>query len=710
MQPEGPSSATFRRALRGAPVLRLRHEDESVLGELESRAHERILEDGEELFAANSILNGMFVVMEGTVQASDMDGRVLHDFAAGSAFAVQAALRAHVRAPVACKAVGGRTVVYTVSHESFLGVMRHAFADFSDGVRTYRGRIFTQQRLQHLAQDTCELRGIRFASAARFQMPEPYLYPASQPVVEAFSFGPVSPQVQAIPILAPTSARPSPAELVFKPKEQDASEDSLFLNVWTPLMGTAAAREAHSKLPVLVYIHGGAFMSGSGSDGIYDGREMASRGAVVVTVNYRLGALGFLCAPGTDIPMNLGLHDQIAALRWVKQHVRTFGGDPANVTVFGESAGAMSIGALLGTQLRRDEQLFQRAILQSGAALGVLNEAQARESAASFHSMLGDFLPSGEPLSVASLQALPLQAILDATHKLAVEGGFSGKIDLTYLRGIPMPFQPSYLENGPMLHDTLFHGVPPLAAVARGVASDVSIVIGCTEEEYTLFMMDGSWRKMVKRAGSRAGLLQTLEKRFEAFIYGDSRYRHHHDQSFAQQAAKRLTLELEADTLRCTQEKPGTSEALTDAYGFRMFERFNSWWLFNLPMLRLATAQWRSNGRVFAYRMDYRSPIAELGAGHAVDTMIVFGSWRLRPLQPMSGAGPETERVSGEMQGSWVRFAKTGNPGWPVWGGPARRQTRVFGGERAGVEPYPAQSVVDAWGGVCEPVAMSARL
>ena len=142
-------------------------------------------------------------------------------------------------------------------------------------------------------------------------------------------------------------------------------EDCLHLNIWTP---AADGR----RRPVMVWIHGGAFILGSGSQMLYDGAALARRGdVVVVTINYRLGALGFLRLRdrfGSRLPAsgNEGLLDQIAALQWVRDEISSFGGDPGNVTIFGESAGAMSCATLLATP--RAGGLFHRAILQSGAA------------------------------------------------------------------------------------------------------------------------------------------------------------------------------------------------------------------------------------------------------------------------------------------------------------------------------------------------------
>lgn len=146
------------------------------------------------------------------------------------------------------------------------------------------------------------------------------------------------------------------------------SEDCLYLNIWTP------ARDGNEKLPVMVWIHGGGFQGGSGGDAQYDGAALARKGAVVVTLNYRLGALGFFAHPALSAEAadgssgNYGILDMIAALRWVQGSAMAFGGDPGNITVMGESAGGQAVATLLVSPLA--EGLFQRAILQSGGWMG----------------------------------------------------------------------------------------------------------------------------------------------------------------------------------------------------------------------------------------------------------------------------------------------------------------------------------------------------
>jgi para-nitrobenzyl esterase len=154
-------------------------------------------------------------------------------------------------------------------------------------------------------------------------------------------------------------------DMVFR---DQPSEDCLYLNVWTP------AKSAAEKLPVMVWIHGGGFQAGSASEPRQDGERLARKGVVVVGINYRLGVFGFLAHPalsaesGRGASGNYGLLDQVAALRWVRENAAAFGGDPQNVTIFGESAGSFAVSALVATPLARG--LVTRAIGESGSYLG----------------------------------------------------------------------------------------------------------------------------------------------------------------------------------------------------------------------------------------------------------------------------------------------------------------------------------------------------
>ncbi|XUM01535.1 carboxylesterase family protein [Streptomyces venezuelae ATCC 10712] len=241
------------------------------------------------------------------------------------------------------------------------------------------------------------------------------------------------------------------------PDEVVPGEECLNLGVWTP------APEPGAGLPVMVWVHGGAFTNGSGSASAYDGSAFARDGVVCVTFNYRLGADGFLRLPGR--PDNRGLLDQIAALRWVRDNIASFGGDPGRVTVFGESAGAMSIGALLTAGAARG--LFHRAILQSGACHHFLRPRSAELVAARLAEKLGI-----EPTPEA-FDGVPLGELLAAQAQLRAEVGADpdparwGEAALNM-----MPFEP-------VLEDLALPGPD----------SGVDLLIGSNREEYRLFLV-----------------------------------------------------------------------------------------------------------------------------------------------------------------------------------------------------------------------------
>ncbi|HEX4257148.1 MAG TPA: carboxylesterase family protein, partial [Streptosporangiaceae bacterium] len=189
-----------------------------------------------------------------------------------------------------------------------------------------------------------------------------------------------------------------------------AGEDCLNLNVWTP--EAALADEAASRLPVLVWIHGGSFMNGSGSVAEYDGSAFARDGVVCVTINYRLAAEGFLFT-GKGDDANLGLLDQLAALRWVQDNIAAFGGDPARVTVAGESAGAMSVTTLLS--MPRSEGLFAQAIAESGAGAHTLTPDEGTMVAGHLAAALG------VAAEREAIKAVPLDKLVRAASDLVVE-------------------------------------------------------------------------------------------------------------------------------------------------------------------------------------------------------------------------------------------------------------------------------------------------
>ncbi|MYJ01857.1 MAG: carboxylesterase family protein, partial [Chloroflexi bacterium] len=247
--------------------------------------------------------------------------------------------------------------------------------------------------------------------------------------------------------------------------EMPVDEDCLTLNIWTPGLDDA-------KRPVMFWIHGGGFAGGSGATPIYNGQHLASRGdVVVVTINYRLGALGYLynqaLTDGDDPTSgNYGMRDQIAALEWVRDHIRAFSGDPDNVTIFGESAGGMSVGVLMGAA--EAEGLFHRAIPQSGAAHHSLPIDIAEEVCRRYCAIL-----EVSPEDADSLRSIPAQDMLDAQNALAADPQTSA-LTGRYL----MAFSP-VVEGG-------FLETLPIESVRNGRSKDVDLLCGTIEDEWTL--------------------------------------------------------------------------------------------------------------------------------------------------------------------------------------------------------------------------------
>jgi para-nitrobenzyl esterase len=393
------------------------------------------------------------------------------------------------------------------------------------------------------------------------------------------------------------------------------SEDCLYLNIWSP----GADRE---KRPVMVYIHGGAFTLGSASDPWYDGTSFAANhNIVVVSLNYRLGILGFvslkdLAAADAGYTGNCGLLDQIAALAWVRENIAVFGGDPDHVTVMGESAGAMSIGALLG--MPAAQGLFQRAVLQSGAAGTLTTRPHATKVAQGLLAKLG--------LEAAQLSALadaPLETLLEVQPELGREFG-----------GI-QAFSP--LIDGETLPQH------PLAMIAQGSAANVAILAGTNRDEWRLFtMMSG---------GSKVDEEQLKQ------IFGNE----------AQQALTTYT-EARADK--------SPELAWLDIMGDLVFR---------MPAIRLAEGQVQQGAPVWMYRFDWESPAfgGALGAAHALDIPFVFNTLDMWLSRAFTGDSPDRQPLADLMHASWAAFIRSGNPaipGLPVW--PSydleRRSTMIF--------------------------------
>ncbi|MFE4710998.1 carboxylesterase/lipase family protein [Paenibacillus sp. NPDC056722] len=312
---------------------------------------------------------------------------------------------------------------------------------------TNYGRIRGQQ-----SGDVSVWRGVPYGAPPvgklRFRAPEP---PESWTGIrEGATFGPVSHQP------------PDTRGTRFGGEHPLHSEDCLYLNIWSPA-------EGGEGLPVMFWIHGGTFITGAGSQPLFDGSSLAARGGVVVvTINYRLGPFGFLhLSPlGDGLASNQGLLDQIAALEWVRGNIAAFGGDPNRVTVFGESAGSMSIAALLAMPAAKG--LFAGAIMQSGAAQ-TLPPRQGSEIAAALLAELG-ITPGGDP---GALQSIPAEEIMAAAGRMSLKlpGG-----------SLSMPFQP-VIDGATLPED-------PAVAISKGAAEGVPLLIGTNLDEGNLFFRE----------------------------------------------------------------------------------------------------------------------------------------------------------------------------------------------------------------------------
>jgi para-nitrobenzyl esterase len=462
-----------------------------------------------------------------------------------------------------------------------------------------------------------QFRSIRYATAGRFRAPEPV--GPWEGLLDATRFGPTAPQ------------NPSPTEALVGGRPQPADEDCLSLSVFTPAADGG-------RRPVLVWIHGGGFTAGAGSIPWYNGTNLARRGdAVVITINYRLGALGFLhldhLDPGLAGSGTNGIRDQVTALTWVRDHVEAFGGDPGNVTIFGESAGGMSVGTLLGTPSARG--LFRGAIAQSGACAHVHDPATAEWVTARVLEALD--LPPGSPAAVEALLAAPVDAVLRAQAAVDDDALSRGRNGEGPGIGV-LSFQP--VVDGAVIPR------PPLEAIAAGSASGVHLVAGSTLDEWTLFHLRS------RIAGELTG--EQAARRI-ARLVGDDRAA---DVLDAYRAARPGA---DPDGLVCA--------VMTDR-------------VFRQPALRLAEAQAPHAPRVSMYRFGFPSTAFDgrLGACHGIDVPFVFDNLDRGGVEMLLGGLDDgAHRLAARTSTAWLAAAATGSPAhddlpWPAFD-PADRLT-----------------------------------
>jgi para-nitrobenzyl esterase len=479
-------------------------------------------------------------------------------------------------------------------------------------------------------------KGIPFAAPPvghrRFVAPVP-----PQPwdgVREAGAFSPTPPQ-------ADLSAQRMPG-LDLRPIVGESwrkGDDYLTLNIWTP-------DPSAQRLPVMVFIYGGAFVSGGSSTPLYNGARFARDGVVLVSFNYRLGVEGFLPLNGGET--NVGLRDQIAALTWVQDNIAAFGGDPNTVTIFGESAGALSVDTLLAVPSATG--LFRRAISQSGGAQHTMSIEQASRVSSRLSEILG-INPTRE-----SFASLSFEQLVAAQSQM-----LPGSLDLTTQRdadptgGLTL-FLP--VRDGDLI------SAQPVDAVRRGASQTVDLLIGTNSQEMNLYYVPTG---LLSRIGS--------DEQVSANIRG----RH--------PAPEKLVAAYRAS-------RPGASSG-------ELFSAIMTDWMFYLPSVHLAEAHAPHAGGTYLYEFAWPSPAfgGLLGACHGLELGFVFDTLDTLGLtgpQGMVGENPSVE-LARRVHQTWITFATTGDPGWAPYSTQQRSAMRINTTWELLTDPRPLER--QAWDG-----------
>ncbi|XP_053908695.1 acetylcholinesterase [Cuculus canorus] len=425
---------------------------------------------------------------------------------------------------------------------------------------------------------------------------------------------------------------------------REMSEDCLYLNVWVP------SPRPPTAVPVLVWIYGGGFYSGAASLDVYDGRYLAdAEGVVVVSMNYRVGALGFLALPGhPEAPGNVGLMDQRLALRWVQTNIAAFGGDSGAVTIFGESAGAASVGLHLLSSASRS--LFHRAVLQSGSPNGpwaTVGAAEGRRRAATLAKLVGcggggggNVLNETELLGCLRAKSPP-ELVEQEASVLPQQGVFR------------FAFVP--VVDGDFLVDT------PEALLAVGGGAEAEVLLGAVQDEGTYFLVYGvpgfgkDNESLISReeflGGVRLGVPQANELAAEAVVLQYTDW--------------------------LDQDNPVKNrEALDDIVGDHNVV---------CPLMHFAQRWAERGGKVYAYLFDHRASNLLwppwMGVPHGYEIEFVFG----QPLNPTLNYTAEEEQLSRRIMRYWGNFARTGDPNepwererrWPPYTATEQRYARL---------------------------------
>jgi para-nitrobenzyl esterase len=463
-------------------------------------------------------------------------------------------------------------------------------------------------------------RGIPFACPPvgdlRFQAPHPAQ--SWDGVRDAVAFG--SPPPQSAFQLSPVP-EPAPGTDPY---------DWLTVNVFTPDPDPGTP-----GLPVMVWIYGGAYRAGASSVPGYDGTRLASQNVVLVTFNHRVGVEGYAYLPG--VPANRALLDQVAALRWVRENIAAFGGDPGRVTVFGESAGAGAIAALL--VMPAAAGLFHRAVAQSVPGTFFSPELAADVTAAIAREAglpaTAEAFAKADPAKLAAAS----DAVRPGDHLASW-----GPVARTRV-----PFSP--VVDGEVLPSA------PWRAVAAGAARNIDLITGHNRDEYRLFTE----------------------------VYG---------------IRGKITDEWATDALRALAPGAAGEAAYRTAYpgadADTLYELVLSDWLFRMPTLHLAQAHAAAGGRTYLYEVTYEAPAGGFGACHAIDVPLVFGVHADLGRMLFGPEPPASAVTLGNlMRAQWAAFAADGDPGWPQYT-PGSHLTRIFD-DPPDVIRYPEEASLHIW-------------